>query len=163
MNFINKLPDITKHISEFRIGVVTSIFNYEITSVLESGALKYLIDIGCSNELIFVVHVPGAFEIPLIAEQLLEANCDGIITLGSVIRGETDHYDYVCNAVQTGCSWLALNYKRPVVFGVLTTDTAEQAIARTIGSHGNKGRDAAEVVIEMIKLNKKIKTLFKED
>jgi 6,7-dimethyl-8-ribityllumazine synthase len=137
-----------------RIGIVTSRFNPEITSVLKQGALQRLGELGIKTEQILAVDVPGAYEIPLAAKWLLEKQCDAVLALGAVIRGETPHFDYVCQAVERGCSTLALEFSRPVVFGVLTTDNEEQAVARIGGAMGHKGREAAEVAIEMIKLRK---------
>jgi 6,7-dimethyl-8-ribityllumazine synthase len=87
---------------------------------------------------------------------MLERGYDGVIALGAVIRGETSHYDYVCNAVERGCTELQLKYGKPVTFGVLTTDTDEQAFDRVGGKHGHKGEEAAAVCIEMIELINKI-------
>jgi 6,7-dimethyl-8-ribityllumazine synthase len=106
---------------------------------------------------VLAVRVPGAVEIPLAAQALLDIGCDGVVTLGAVIRGETSHYDYVCNSVERGVSELMLKYKKPIGFGVLTTENDEQAEARAGGKHGNKGAEAAEVVVEMIGLLKELK------
>jgi len=132
-----------------RIGVVTARFNSEITEKLEVGALDYLEEIGAE---VFAVRVPGAVEIPLAVKALLDLGLDGVVALGAVIRGETSHYDYVCNSVERGCSQLALEYKKPVGFGVLTTENEAQALDRAGGEHGNKGQEAAQVVVEMIGL-----------
>jgi 6,7-dimethyl-8-ribityllumazine synthase len=137
---------------QWRIGVVTSRFNSEITESLEKGAIDRLIELGVSQSSIRRIRVPGAVEIPLVIQKLLDGECDGAIALGAVIRGETAHFDYVCNAVERGCTEVMLKTKKPVVFGVLTTDTEEQAKDRIGGAHGHKGRDAAEVVIEMLDL-----------
>src|SRR5690606_38585150 len=107
---------------------------------------------GVDSEHVTRVRVPGAVEIPLAAAQLLEKGYDGVVALGAVIRGETSHYDYVCQSVERGCSELMLKTKKPVVFGVLTTDNEDQAEARVGGAHGHKGRDAAEVIVEMLNL-----------
>ncbi len=134
------------------IGIVVSRFNREITVALEQGALRKLTEVGVPTEQICLVRVPGAIEIPLAARTLLEAGCEAVIALGAVIRGETSHYDYVCQSVERGCAHLALEFGRPVSFGVLTTENEEQARARTIGGHGNKGAEAAEVALEMLDL-----------
>ena len=136
----------------WKIGIVTSRFNSEITERLESGALDRLQELGLNKERIVRVRVPGAVEIPLAALHLLERGCDAVIALGCVIRGETSHYDYVCNAVERGCTEVMLKTKKPVVFGVLTTENDEQAEARVGGAHGHKGRDAADVAVEMLNL-----------
>ena len=137
-----------------KIGVVTARFNSEVTNKLEEGALHALKEMGCAERDIHPVRVPGAFEIPLAAKALLEAGCDGVVALGAVIRGETSHYDYVCSAVERGCTELQLRTGKPVGFGILTTDTDEQALDRAGGRHGNKGAEASQVVVEMIQLLK---------
>lgn len=136
------------------IGVVTARFNSEITERLEKAALSELSELGC--EKVRAVRVAGAFEIPLAAKWLLNSGCDGVVTLGAVIRGETDHYDYVCEAVERGCTDLALQSGKPVGFGILTTDNEEQAMDRAGGKHGNKGSEAAQVTVEMVKLKQLI-------
>ena len=140
-----------------RIAVVTSRFNEEITAKLEDGAFDFLEEVGAQ---ILSIRVPGAIEIPLAIQALLETKIvDGVVALGAVIRGETTHYDYVCQSVERGCSELMLRYKKPIGFGVLTTENDEQALARAGGKHGNKGYESAQVVIEMIGLLKEIKSI----
>ena len=147
----------SKSAKTLRIAVVTSRFNEEITSKLEDGAFDYLEEIGAE---ILSVRVPGAIEIPLAVQALLEVKkVDGVVALGAVIRGDTTHYDYVCQSVERGCSELMLRYKKPVGFGVLTTENEEQALARAGGAHGNKGYESAQVVIEMIGLLNEIKSI----
>jgi 6,7-dimethyl-8-ribityllumazine synthase len=140
-----------------KIGIVTAKFNREITQELEKGALEHLKVNGIDSKNIISVHVPGAVEIPLAAKVLLAKGCDGVIALGAVIRGDTSHYDTVCNSVERGITHLMLETGKPIAFGVLTTENDDQAWARTIGSHGNKGADAAQVVLEMITLLKELK------
>jgi 6,7-dimethyl-8-ribityllumazine synthase len=133
-----------------KIGIVVARFNEFITSKLLSGALDGLKRHGVSEEDIEVAWVPGAFEIPLVAKKMAESKkYDAIITLGAVIRGATSHYDYVCNEVAKGTSHAALSSGVPVIFGVLTTDTIEQAIERAGTKAGNKGWEAAVSAIEM--------------
>lgn len=145
------------------IGIVVAKFNFEITSKLEEGALRILKTNSIKKKNIHVVHVPGAFEIPLAAQALLEyKKVDAVLALGAVIRGETTHYDYVCSAVERGCSQLQLEYSKPVVFGILTTENEEQALDRVGGRHGHKGEDAAQVALEMLKLLKSIKKNIKK-
>ena len=139
-----------------RIGIVTARFNSEVTEKLEQGALASLRRMGVREDEIAVVRVPGAFEIPLAAMALMEAEVDGVIALGAVIRGETSHYDYVCSAVERGCTDVQLDYGRPVGFGVLTCDTDAQAMDRAGGKHGNKGAEAAEATVEMARLTQKL-------
>lgn len=142
---------------KLKIAVVTSRFNEEITNKLEDGAFDYLEEIGAD---ILSVRVPGAVEIPLTIKALFDTKkVDGIVALGAVIRGETSHYDYVCNSVERGCSELMLQYKKPVGFGVLTTENEAQALARAGGEHGNKGFEAAQVVVEMIGLLSEIQSI----
>lgn len=138
-----------------KIGVVTARFNSEVTDLLEKGARQVLEGAGIKGKNLIMISVPGAFEVPLAAKLLFEKKkVDGVVALGAVIRGDTTHYDYVCMAVERGCSQLALEYKKPVGFGILTTENDEQAMARAGGAHGNKGADAAHVVLEMCNLVK---------
>lgn len=138
--------------------MVTSRFNSEVTEKLEQGALQYLESLsGTADIEVLAVLVPGAVEIPLAVQALLDKKCDGVVALGAVIRGETSHYDYVCNSVERGVTELMLKYKKPIGFGVLTTENDEQAMDRAGGKHGNKGAEAAEVVIEMIGLLRDLK------
>ncbi|KIQ94405.1 6,7-dimethyl-8-ribityllumazine synthase [Anoxybacillus thermarum] len=133
-----------------KIGIVVARFNEFITSKLLSGALDGLKRHGVEEQHIDVAWVPGAFEIPLVAKKMAESKkYDAVITLGAVIRGATSHYDYVCNEVAKGTSHAALSSGVPVIFGVLTTDTIEQAIERAGTKAGNKGWEAALGAIEM--------------
>ena len=140
-------------IKKLKIGIVTARFNHEITDKLEAGALQFLETLEGHELKIFNLKVPGAVEIPLACQLLLEQqNCDGVVALGAVIRGDTSHYDYVCQSVTDGVTRLMLDYQKPIGFGVLTTENEEQALDRAGGKHGNKGYEAAEVVCEMIGL-----------
>ena len=123
--------------STIKVGVVTSRWNNEITEKLEEGAISYLES--CEGVEIFAALVPGAVEIPLAVQSFFDAGCDGVVALGVVIRGDTSHYDYVCDSVTDGITRLMLDYKKPIGFGVLTTENEEQALARAGGDHGNKG------------------------
>lgn len=136
---------------KMKIGLVVSRFNNEITDKLEEGALDYLESCGVQ---VLHVRVPGAVEIPLACQALLDQGCVGVVACGAVIRGETSHYDYVCTSVERGLTHLMLDYKRPIGFGVLTTENEEQALDRAGGRHGNKGAEAAQVTMEMIGLLK---------
>jgi 6,7-dimethyl-8-ribityllumazine synthase len=139
----------------FPIGVVVSRFNAPITQALKEGAVSRLIAQGFNHEDIQVMEVPGAVEIPLVALKLAKAKrVQAIIALGAVIRGETTHYDYVCEQVSQGCQRVSLDYEIPVIFGVLTTENDEQAWDRIGGAHGHKGVDAADCAIEMVQLLK---------
>lgn len=139
--------------SDVKIGIVASRFNEFIVSKLLSGANDGLVRHGVKNDNIYVSWVPGAFEIPIIAAKMAESGkYNAIICLGAVIRGDTSHYDYVCNEVSKGIAQVSLSSGVPVLFGVLTTDNIEQAIERTGSKAGNKGFECAEAAIEMINL-----------
>jgi 6,7-dimethyl-8-ribityllumazine synthase len=137
------------------VGIVVSEWNSEYTNGMLKGALKVLKDCGVIEESIKIVHVPGSFELPLASQMLLE-HVDGVIAIGSVIRGETSHFDYVCEAVSQGIKDVNLKTGKPVAFCVLTDNNAEQAAARSGGEHGNKGIEAAVVVMKMIALRAKL-------
>jgi 6,7-dimethyl-8-ribityllumazine synthase len=141
-----------------KIGVVTARFNREITEKLEAGALEVLQGLGLKKEHLWVVRVPGAVEIPLAVKHLFDEGMDGVVALGAVIRGDTAHFDYVCQSVERGCTELMIRVGKPIGFGVLTTENEDQAMARAGGSMGNKGSEAAEVVVEMLDLKRKIQT-----
>lgn len=133
-----------------KIGIVVSRFNEFITSKLLGGAEDALKRHGVNEEDVTVVWVPGAFEIPLAAKKLAElGGFDAIITLGTVIRGSTPHFDYVSNEVAKGVANTGMQSGIPIIFGVLTTDTIEQAIERAGTKAGNKGYEAAAGAIEM--------------
>lgn len=138
--------------SRWKIGIVTSRFNHEITERLEAGCFERLMEIGVKPEQVTRVRVPGAVEIPLAASKMIDRAYDCVIALGCVIQGDTKHFDYVCNAVERGCTEVMLTTKKPVIFGVLTTDNDEQAEERVGGKHGHKGRDAADTAVEMLNL-----------
>jgi 6,7-dimethyl-8-ribityllumazine synthase len=138
-----------------RIGIVASRFNELIVSRLVGGALDALKRHGVSEEKVDLAWVPGAFEIPLIAKKMAESGrYDAVITLGAVIRGATPHFDYVCSECAKGVASLSLSTGIPVIFGVLTTDTIEQAIERAGTKAGNKGWEAAAAAIEMANLSR---------
>jgi len=137
----------------FPVAIVVSRFNKEVTDTLLTGALERLRELEFDEGQITVVEVPGAVEIPLILQKLSELNqFDALVALGAVIRGETSHYDYVCNLVSQGCQKISLKYKTPVIFGVLTTENEEQALERCGGKHGHKGREAIDTACEMVAL-----------
>lgn len=141
-----------------RIAIVTSLFNDRITKKLEEGVLECLNARGLQP--LARVYVPGAVEIPLAVKKLLSLDqCDAVIALGLVIRGETAHFDYVCQAVERGCSQLQLEFGKPVAFGVLTTEDVEQAQARAGGRLGNKGFEAAEAALHMLQVLREIETI----
>lgn len=135
------------------IGIVAARFNEFIVSKLVGGAQDALLRHGVSDENITLAWVPGAFEIPLAAQKMAESGkYDAIICLGTVIKGATSHYDYVCAEVSKGVAAVGLKTEIPVIFGVVTTDNIEQAIERAGTKAGNKGYDAACTAIEMVNL-----------
>ncbi len=142
-----------------KVGLVVSRFNRHITEKLEKGALKILEQEGVNPT--FLVYVSGAIEIPLMAKKLIEAGCNGIVALGCVIRGETSHYEAVCNTVERGCLSVQLEKGVPIGMGVLMTETSSQAFERTGGKKGHKGAEAANVTLEMIGLIQSIKDIKK--
>ena len=141
---------------KLKVAIVAGRFNAFITSKLIDGAMDSLLRHGVLDENVDIAWVPGAFEIPLIASKLAEKDYDGVICLGAVIRGSTSHYDYVCAEVSKGIAQVGLKSGKPVMFGVLTTDTIEQAIERAGTKAGNKGFDCASGLIEMVDLIKNI-------
>ena len=139
--------------SGLRFAVVVSRFNQVISVKLLDACSAELIRCGARREDIDVAWVPGAFEIPIVARALASSGrYDALVTLGSVIRGETPHFDYVCRGVTDGLREVMRDTALPVGFGVLTTDDAEQALARAGGEKGNKGEEAARAAIEMARL-----------
>lgn len=140
-----------------KIGIVAGRFNEFITSKLVGGAVDVLKRNDVKEEDIHIAWVPGAFEIPLIAKKMINAEkYDAIITLGAVIKGSTPHFDYVCAEVSKGVAQISLQSEIPVIFGVLTTNNIEEAIERAGTKAGNKGSEAAFGAIEMINLIKEI-------
>ena len=143
---------------DVKIGIVTAMFNEFITSKLLGGAIDGLKRHDVKEDQIDVAWVPGAFEIPLIAQAMVKSKkYDAVICLGAVIRGATSHYDYVCNEVSKGIAQVSLQSEIPVMFGVLTTDNIEQAIERAGSKAGNKGFECATGAIEMINLLREIR------
>ena len=140
-----------------KVAIVVARFNEFITSKLLGGATDMLLRHGAEEENITIAWVPGAFEIPLVAQKLAASKkYDAIICLGAVIRGATSHYDYVCSEVSKGIAHVSLQTGVPVAFGVLTTENIEQAVERAGTKAGNKGADAAVSAIEMVNLLKSI-------
>lgn len=143
--------------SKMTIGIVAARFNEFIVSKLIEGARDGLLRHNIPEENINLAWVPGAFEIPVIAKRMAESKkYDAIICLGAVIRGATSHYDYVCSEVSKGIAQVSLNTGLPVMFGVLTTDTIQQAIERAGSKAGNKGYECALGAIEMVNLIKQL-------
>jgi 6,7-dimethyl-8-ribityllumazine synthase len=140
--------------AELRIGVVVSRFNEFITEQLLKGALATLEERGCRS--IRVAKVPGAWELA-VAAQTMSPDCDAIVALGAVVRGDTPHFEYVCEGAQQGLNRVSLDERIPIAFGVLTTDNLQQAMDRAGGVSGNKGSEAAEAAIEMANLTRQLR------
>lgn len=137
--------------SRFRIAIVASRFNQDITDKLLESTVQRLYEHGFTSDLITIVRVPGAIEIPITAKRLAKTQkYTVIIALGAVIMGETKHFDYVCQQVSIGCLNVSMDHDIPVIFGVLTTETEEQAYARVTGEHSKNGIYIADAAIEMI-------------
>lgn len=143
---------------DLKIAVVVADFNSTVTSQLKDGAVSTLVKFGVNEDQVDVYHVPGAFEIPFATKKLLATGkYDGIMTLGAVIKGETDHYDLICQNVTNGIMQLNMQGGVPVTFGILTTDNIEQAMQRAGLKMGNEGASTAQSLLEMISLSKQIK------
>lgn len=153
----NNLSDYKKdtlpNVSNLKFGIVVSQWNKEITDGLFNGAYSTLIDCGVLEKNIKKLEVPGSFELIFGTKILSKKNVDAIICLGSVIKGQTKHFDYVCQGVTNGIKDLNISLGIPVIFGVLTDNTMDQAINRSGGKHGNKGVEAAITAIKMADLN----------
>jgi 6,7-dimethyl-8-ribityllumazine synthase len=143
--------------TDCQIAIVVSTFNEIVTGRLLTAAESTLTQSGIPQHHIQVIRVPGAFEIPLIAKTLAQSGrCDAVICLGAVIRGETPHFDYICAETSRGIGRASLDTGIPIIFGVLTTDTVDQAMERSGPSERNKGADAARTAIEMAMLMKRL-------
>ena len=156
MSSVNKNLSATEgseipNAKDFKFGVVYSEWNYEVTNALKEGAIKTLLANGAKQENILIKTVPGSFELTLGAQYLAEfTEVDAIICLGCVIQGETKHFDFICHAVAQGITDVSIKFNKPVIFGVLTPNTQEQAMDRAGGKHGNKGDEAAITAIKML-------------
>jgi len=139
-----------------KIGIIVSRFNNFITSKLLDGATDAFVRHNGNRENLTVYMVPGAFEIPMLLSKLAERDFDGILCLGAVIRGATPHFDFIANETAKGIAQISLKSKMPISFGILTTDTIEQAIERAGTKMGNKGFDAMVALLEMISLYKSL-------
>ena len=150
----SKVPDA----ETMKFGIVVSEWNGEITNALYQGAYKTLIKNGAKEKNIIVKTVPGSFELTSGAKFLAGyGKYDAVICIGCVIKGETPHFNYICNSVATGITELNLKYSVPFIFGVLTTDNIRQAEERAGGRHGNKGDEAAVTAIKMAALNNQMR------
>ena len=143
----NNISDISKK----KFAIVVAEWNSEVTEALYSGALKTLMKYGATKDNIIKKYVPGSFELTLGAQWMAEQKeIDAVICLGCVIQGDTKHFDFICQAVANGITDVNLKYNKPVIFGVLTPNSQEQALERAGGKHGNKGDEAAITAIKML-------------
>lgn len=153
-------PDTMPDAADMRIGIVVSEWNYDVTVKLLEGARQFLLRHSVDPENIIVTWVPGSFELIYGSARMeASASVDAVIALGSVIRGETPHFDYVCSGVTQGIAQLNAKGTIPFIFGLLTTNDMQQALNRAGGIHGNKGVEAAKTAIQMIYLNRQLKSL----
>lgn len=149
-------PEENLNVADARVGIVAARFNSFVVDRLIDGARRTLTDHGINNDAIILLHVPGAFELPLAARELaIHHKVDAVIALGAVIRGDTAHFDYVCSECSAGLMRVSLDYGIPVGFGVLTVEDEDQALVRA-GDEDNKGRDAAQAALEMIGLLRRV-------
>ena len=143
----NELPEIQHK----KFAILVSEWNEEVTNALYSGAYKTLLKHGAQEKNIITQTVPGSFELTLGAQKMAQKpEVDAVICLGCVIQGETKHFDFICHAVAQGITDVSIKFNKPVIFGVLTPNTQEQAMDRTGGKHGNKGDEAAITAIKML-------------
>lgn len=156
-NLSDYIPGDIPRADDMLFGIIISEWNGEITGALLEKAIETLVSKGAKRENINIRHVPGSFELTLGAQLMAEnTDLDAIICLGCVIRGETPHFDYICQGVTYGITDLNMNYNKPFIFGVLTTDNIEQAKDRAGGKHGNKGEEAAITAIKMVALQREL-------
>ncbi len=152
-NLSTKSLDNKADISSKRIAILISEWNEEITDSLYEGTFNTLVQNGIQKQNIIKAYVPGSFELSLGAQKMAQKkDIDAVICLGCVIQGETRHFEFICQSVAQGLKDVALKYDKPVIFGVLTTDTFQQALDRAGGKYGNKGDEAAISAIKMINL-----------
>ena len=142
--------------ANFKIGIIVSRWNEQVTGALKEGAMQTLLEAGVARQNILDFDVPGSFELPSAAAMLLDANedVDAVICLGCIIQGETRHFEFIAQAVANGIAKVGVEYTVPVIFGVLTCNTAEQAADRSGGKHGNKGVEAAASCLQMLHTHK---------
>ena len=141
---------------DLKVAIIVSRFNSFITEKLVDGAIDAFLRHNGSEENITLIKVPGAFEIPMVLSKIADNSFDGVLCLGAVIRGSTPHFDFIANETSKGIAQISLRSKMPISFGILTTDTIEQAIERAGTKMGNKGFDAMNALIEMAQLYKTI-------
>lgn len=142
----------TGGVQDKQFGIVVAEWNEPVTGALLEGAIETLLEQGANRENIKVHYVPGSFELSLGTQFMAQQDSvDAVIGLGCVIQGETRHFDFICDAVANGITNVGLKYNKPVIFGLLTTDTMQQALDRAGGKHGNKGEEAAITAVKMLK------------
>lgn len=153
-NLKNLSQHSTQNITDMtskKFGIVVSEWNDEVTEALYTGAVQTLLENGVSRDNIYRKSVPGSYELILGGQWLAqEEEIDAVLCLGCVIQGETRHFDFICDAVAQGIKDVNLKFNKPVIFGVLTTDTMQQALDRAGGKHGNKGDEAAITAVKML-------------
>lgn len=143
-------------VEPYKVAIIVSQFNEIVTEALLKGTLNQMRSLHVSDEQIQVFYVPGAFEIPLFAKRILsQGKVDGVITLGAVIKGETAHFDFVAGPCASQLAALAVEFSKPVIFGVLTTDSLDQALHRAGGKYGNKGAEAATTLHDTLSVLQK--------
>ena len=149
------VPDASK----MKIGIVVAEWNSEITFTMRDAAIQTLREYGVAKDDIIVRHVPGSFELTAGTQMMAHyiSALDAIICIGCVIRGETPHFDYICQSITIGLTQLTIQFEIPVIFGVLTTKDLRQALDRAGGKHGNKGVEAAVTAIKMVSLKRDFK------
>lgn len=159
-DFTSEAPDG----AGFRFGIVVAEWNSDITFALRDGAIRTLQQYGVEAEDIIIKHVPGTFELPVAASWMISyADVDAVICIGCVIQGDTPHFDYICQGVTQGIMQLNTDHEIPVIFGVLTVNTHEQAADRAGGKHGNKGDEAAFTALKMAALQEEMLEEFGDD
>lgn len=152
-----KIIEATEGVHDAKIAIIASRYNNYIVDRLEKGCIKTLTAGGINESNITLVRVPGAFEIPAAASRLADKNeYDAIISLGAVIRGETPHFDYICNECANGLASLSMKVNMPIIFGVLTVENIQQAEDRSGDEESNKGSESASTALEMIEVLRKI-------
>lgn len=158
-NLSSYAPETVPNGAKMKIAIVVSEWNHEVTGALKDGAKATLLKHGVAEDQILICYVPGSFELPSAAQLVLEAQneVDAVICLGCVIQGETRHFDFICEAAAQGIKDVALKYNKPVIFGVLTPNTQQQAMDRAGGKHGNKGDEAAITALKMVGLAQTLK------
>lgn len=149
-NYSSPTP-LVEFLNNLKIGVVTSLWNEHITHALKHGCLVELTEQGLDIDQIVQLDVPGAFELPLGAQKLFEnSGVDAVICLGAVIKGDTPHFDFVCQGATNGIMSVGLKYSKPCIYGLITALTEQQANDRIGGSHGHKGKEAAQTAVHML-------------